>query len=74
MPDGRRKNCQSCGKHADVVGPISWRGKCGACGPRLAIEAADDLHFHRGPVFNLWRQRIAASVGAVILDDVTTKP
>jgi hypothetical protein len=68
MPDGRRVNCQNCGKHADEVGPISWRGKCGKCGPMLAMQAADDLHYHRGPVFALWRARIAASVGAALLD------
>ena len=70
MPDGRRVNCMVCGKHRDEVGPISWRGKCGACGPRLAEEAADALHYHRGPIFTLWRQRIAASVGGVLIDDV----
>jgi len=51
------------------VGPISWRGKCGDCGPRLAEQAADELHYHSGPVFDLWRVRIAASVGAVLLDE-----
>ncbi len=52
------------------VGPISWRGYCGECGPKLAAAAADDLHYHRGPKFDRWRHQIAASVGAVLLDDV----
>ena len=70
MPDGRRVKCKRCGKHANTVGPISWRGFCGVCGPLLAEQAADDLHYHRGPVFALWRERLAASVGAVLVDDL----
>ena len=70
MPDMRRASCRVCGVHRDVAGPISWRGKCGECGPRLFVEACDDLHFHRGPVFELWRARMAACVGAVLVDDL----
>ncbi len=69
MPDGRRRTCRVCGRHETEVGPISWRGKCGECGPKLAHAAADDLHYHQGPKFEKWRQRVAASVGAVIPDE-----
>jgi hypothetical protein len=73
MPDGRRTTCQDCGKHSDTVGPISWRGYCGKCGPARAHAAADDLHYHRGPKFERWRAQLAASVGGVLLDELETK-
>jgi|GraSoiStandDraft_46_1057282.scaffolds.fasta_scaffold1835845_1 predicted amidophosphoribosyltransferase len=71
MPDARRTTCQNCREHADKVGPISWRGYCAVCGPELAQAAASDLHYHRGPKFERWRLRLAASVGAVLVDDVS---
>jgi len=64
-----RVNCQACGKHESEVGPISWRGKCGTCGPAIAERANDELHNHAGPTFEHWRRRLAASVGAVIPDN-----
>ena len=70
MPDGRRVRCRDCHRHANEVGPISWHGYCGDCGPRRAIEAADALHYKRGEKWLLWRRNMAASVGGVLLDDV----
>lgn len=32
--------------------------------------ALDDLHFHRGPVFERWRRAMALSVGGVLVDDL----
>jgi len=32
----------------------------------LKRAALEQLHYHRGPVFEDWRERVAASVGAVI--------
>jgi len=74
MPDGRRVTCRHCGRHAREVGPISWRGKCGDCGTLLATLAMDDLHYHQGPIFKRWRQRSAAALGAVLLDDLDPEP
>jgi hypothetical protein len=74
MPDWTRANCQICGKHRDDVGPITWRGYCAKCARRREVDALDDLHFHRGPTFAAWRRGMAASVGAVILDDVLERP
>jgi len=70
MPDDRRTTCRVCFRPASEVGAISWNGKCGECGERLNREALADLHYHRGPVFDHWRQRLAASVGGVLLDDL----
>ena len=39
---------------------------CSDCGARIEIENAVQLHYHNGPRFDHWRQRIAASVGAII--------
>jgi len=70
MPSDRRRNCQVCGRHENEVGPISWRGKCGVCGPAVFNAANDDLHYHRGPTFALWRRRMAECVGGLLLDDL----
>lgn len=69
MPDLRRKNCQRCKRPASEVGPISWGGKCRPCGLASETEAIVQLAAHDGPVFDYWRVRIAASVGAAIVDD-----
>ena len=70
MPDGRRRTCQVCGRRDSEVGPISWRGKCGECGPAIFHANADDLHYHRGPYLLKWRRGMARSVGALLVDDV----
>ena len=72
MPDARRTTCKSCGKHRDEVGPLSWTGLCGACGPAVFEQHNDQLHTHSGPWFTHWRRAMAASVGGVLLDDVLT--
>jgi hypothetical protein len=51
------------------VGSLSARGKCQSCGADHSIENATQLHEHRGPYFEHWRVRVAASVGGVLLDD-----
>jgi len=33
------------------------------------VENAMQLHEHSGPFFEHWRRKVAASVGAVLLDD-----
>jgi hypothetical protein len=73
MPDLRRRNCQSCRKPDREVGPISWAGLCGECGIENETQAITQLAEHRGPVFEYWRTRIAASVGATIPDTAPTR-
>lgn len=71
VPDYRRTFCKTqrggCGKHAAEVGPISWRGLCRQCGMIRANRMYDDLTAHSGPGFELWREGMAASVGAVLV-------
>ena len=69
MPDFRRANCRNCNRHRDEIGPLSWTGLCGTCGPLLSEQANKDLHYHQGPVFDRWRERMAASVGARLIDE-----
>jgi hypothetical protein len=70
MPQHARATCRNCSRHKSEVGPISWRGYCGECGPALQDARLDDLHHHRGPYFKAWRRSMAASVGGVLVDDV----
>ena len=70
MADRRRASCRRCGKHRSEVGLISWYGYCGTCGPEVRNQANDDMHYHRGPVFEHWRRRGAASYGAILVDDL----
>lgn len=69
MSSDRRRNCRRCGGHESKVGPISWRGKCMNCGLEAEREAIIQLANHDGPVFQHWRVRVAASVGAVVESD-----
>lgn len=70
MADRRRARCKNCGKRREDVGLISWGGYCGECGKELLIANVDGLHYHRADVLLRWRRGIAASVGAILVDDV----
>jgi hypothetical protein len=73
MPRGDYKWCKRCGKHTSEVGPLSNTRLCAACGPAKAREHLIELAGHSGPAFLHWRRRIAASVGAVLVDDLRAK-
>lgn len=70
MADRRRAKCKRCRASASDCGPISWSGYCGRCGPEVFVANNDDLHNHAGPYFDHWRRAMAASVGAVLLDEL----
>ena len=42
---------------------------CPECGPLALAEAVTQQVNHDGPIFQHWRRRIAASVGAAIRDE-----
>ena len=70
MPRGyRRQNCRICERHVSACGDLSKRGKCQDCALALMEANAVGIAAHTGPFFNYWRERMAASVGAKILDD-----
>lgn len=68
------KTCKVCGRHADVVGELSHQRLCRECGEANLYENVTGLISHNGPAFRRWRFAIAASVGAVPLDDARTEP
>jgi len=70
MGDRRRKTCQICRRHADEVGPISWTGKCGDCGPLIFIANLEQLRAHAGPYFQHHRRACVAAFGGVLVDDL----
>ncbi len=75
MPTGFPfSKCPGCGKEIRDRAELSDRGLCGDCGPRRQREATMQLVNHAGPVFEHWRRRCAAAVGAVLLDDAPDAP
>lgn len=62
--------CRNCGAERRNGVEISWQGYCGTCGPAIRNQANDDMHYHRGHYFKHWRRAMAASVGAVLVDDI----
>lgn len=70
MPDYRRRTCRRCGKRDTEVGAISWRGLCVGCATTAVAENVIGLHTKTGVPLRRWRRGMAASVGAVLLDDI----
>jgi hypothetical protein len=69
MPDHRRKKCRECNKSWHDVGLLSWTGLCVPCAKQRVEHNLDGLLTHSGPELHRWRQGVAASVGAVLLDE-----
>lgn len=69
---GRRdyRHCKGCGRHYSEVGELSWQGWCPDCWNARLMENVDGLHTMSGPAVKRWRRGVAASVGAVLVDDV----
>lgn len=65
-----RGTCKDCGKTRTEVGHVTWRGYCGECGKRRMHTHNAQLHEHAGAHFEIWRQRMAASVGAILVEDL----
>jgi hypothetical protein len=75
MGDLRRKSCKGgCDRTVAEVGELSWNGYCFECGQAKREANIRQLAAHRGPWFDHWRRRTAASVGGVLLDDVQASP
>jgi hypothetical protein len=70
MPRLDYKTCRRCRRHADQCGPLSRTRLCGDCGAELVEGNYDALKAHDGPEFRHWRNQIAASVGAVLVDEL----
>lgn len=74
MPRLDYKTCRECSGHADDVGPLSHTRLCARCGAELNARAAMEQHNHNGEFFQLWRRRIVASAGGVLLDESQGSP
>jgi len=71
MPRDDYKTCKGCKRHVDEVGALSHTRLCGDCWPRRFEDNLTGLTTMSGPYALHWRQRIAASVGAVLPDKTT---
>ena len=69
MPDNRRVTCRRCDRHKDECGPISWTGNCADCAKAAVGSNLEGLMTHSGPALEAWRRGMAASVGAVLIED-----
>lgn len=69
VPKPTYKRCRECGATREDAGLLSHDRLCGVCADRLVRENNDGLHYKTGPAFLKWRRQMAASVGAVLLDD-----
>jgi hypothetical protein len=65
--------CQVCGITREEYGLMSWTGLCGPCAKQRRLDNLEQMTTRSGPNFQKWRRRMAASVGGVILDDLTPK-
>ena len=64
----------SCGNHESVVGPISWRGNCEACGMERLTQSVMELHNKRGPMYRRWITNLTAAMEHERLDATNTAP
>lgn len=69
-PRHQYQSCKVCGISRDVAGHITGTGKCLSCATDIETANIMQLRDHAGPYFHHWRQRLAASVGAVLVDDL----
>ena len=64
------KTCKDCGRPSVEVGTLSHTRLCVSCWERRKLENNMGISTKTGPAFRYWRRQMAASVGAVLLDDV----
>lgn len=74
MPKPAYRTCRNCGGDREDVGTLTRSRLCIECAHLLERENNDGIHTKSGPAFKRWRRAMAASVGGVLLDDVTGKP
>ena len=74
MPRLAHKTCKRCGKSSADVGPLSWTRLCGDCSYLRLAENIEGLATHSGTPIRRWREGMAASVGAILLDDGHSAP
>lgn len=58
-----------CGKNANEVGEISWRGNCSSCGLLLLEENIIGIHLKTGPAHRRRLRGIATYLQRALLDE-----
>jgi len=74
MPRLDYKWCKRCHGHVTAVGVLSHERLCEVCSMELLSENVLSLAAHSGEPFKRWRRGMAASVGAVLTDDLQSNP
>lgn len=70
MPKGHpRTDCKLCHRPLSECGSLSARGKCARCSQTRIAENHFGMTTRTGPYWKLWRKRMAASVGGVLVDE-----
>lgn len=69
MPRVDYKRCKVCGRPAGEVGPLSHARLCGDCADDRLVENVIGMATMTNPARDRWRRAMAASVGAVLLDE-----
>lgn len=64
------RHCRGCNAEVEPR-DLSWTKLCPVCGYERLEENVIGIASHSGPAFDRWRRAMAASVGAVLLDDVS---
>lgn len=62
--------CKVCGRHGSEVGGISQTGLCPEHSKQRFLDNLEAMKTMSGPYARNWRRRMAASVGALLVDDV----
>jgi hypothetical protein len=70
MAKSKYASCWRCGAKRADVGMVSHTRLCSKCSHERLLENVDGIHSHEGPAFDRWRRAMAASVGAVLVDDI----
>ena len=68
MPDFRRANCQTCGRHRDEVGGISWSGLCRDCALHAVGENLEALETKSGYNYRVYLRGMARWIEQATLD------
>lgn len=63
--------CKICGEPRLEGEYLTKRGNHSTCSAAIADAEIKQLRNHTGPHFEHWRRQMAASVGGILLDDVS---
>lgn len=68
MSDPHRAHCQSCGRHRDAVGGISWTGLCRDCALHAVEVNLEALDTKQGYNYTRWLRGMGRFLERAALD------